>query len=268
MVLIQEPHCNKGKIPSYKNLSSFKFDTKERVRSCIYTSQNLKTFKLNQFTTKDITTIGVKFKNKTIIFCSAYLPHELDNPVDQLLLNMAYYCRNEKLDLILGMDSNAHHLAWGCPDINPRGEELFQFITNYDLNLENKGNTPTFQNAIRQTILDLTLTNNLKYTKIEKWEVLKEDSLSDHSTIMFTTSIQDEKTEEPFRNIRKMRTLIFKQELEHIFDPHYKGNLHQRTKYLTDCLTKAFHKSTPLSKGGGKRPPPLEQGNQRIKEKT
>lgn len=258
IVLVQEPHCNKGKIPGHINFNNYKFDTKERVRSCIYTSKNLKTFKLSQFTNKDITTIGLKLNRKCLIFCSAYLPHDQENPVDPLIKNIITFCQKEKFDLIIGMDSNAHHCAWGCLDINPRGEELFQFLVNNELNIENIGNTPTFQNAIRQTILDLSITTRLRYTTIKEWTVLDIDSLSDHSIISFTTSIQEQRTEEPYRNIRKMRTMSFKLELESIFNPQFQGNLHEKTNYLTQCLVKSFHKATPVSRKGGKcSPPPL-----------
>jgi len=267
VVLIQEPHCNKGKIPGHNNFSSYKLDTKERVRSCIYTSKNINSYKLNQFTNKDITTIGIKLKKKSLIFCSAYLPHDQENPVEPLLVNIITYCQKEKIDLIIGTDSNAHHCAWGCPDINPRGEELFQFLINKDLNIENIGNTPTFQNAIRQTILDLTITNRLKYTTIKEWQVLDIDSLSDHSIISFTSSIQDAKTEEPHRSIRRMKTMEFRLELENIFDPHYQGNLHEKTNYLTRCLIKSFHKATPISRGGGKRPPLWNREIRELKKK-
>lgn len=188
-------------------------------------------------------------------------------PLNRYWSTLSHTAKKKKIDLIIGTDSNAHHCAWGCPDINPRGEELFQFLINKDLNIENIGNTPTFQNAIRQTILDLTITNRLKYTTIKEWQVLDIDSLSDHSIISFTSRIQDAKTEEPHRSIRRMKTMEFRLELENIFDPHYQGNLHEKTNYLTRCLIKSFHKATPISRGGGKRPPLWNREIRELKKK-
>jgi len=249
VALIQEPNCVKGKIMGYKGLVNFKADSNDRVRSCIYISKTLNTTKYNQFTNTDMTTIGVKLENKTIIICSLYLPPYEEDPIEPIFTNLIDFCSKERLDLIIGTDANAHHIAWGCKDINTRGENLMEFIINKNLNVINVGNTPTFSNRIRNTIIDLTLTNNLSYSSISNWKVLDQDSLSDHSTISYEVRLQDTTAEDQYRNIRRLRTRQFKQGLEETFNPHFSGNIHVKTKYLTDCIVEAYHKSTPLSRG-------------------
>lgn len=256
VALIQEPYCNKGKIPGYNGLTSFKADGNTRVRSCIYTSKHLKTIKYNQFTNNDIVTVGVKLKQKTIVFCSAYLPNnngEPENPVDPIILDLINHCEGENIDLIIGTDSNSHHLAWGCLDTNARGLELFNFIVSRNLNICNVGDSPTFSNAIRETVLDLTITNNLNYSILKEWKVLDTDSLSDHNTIFFTINLQDSNETEPYRNIRKLRTQFFRTFLKKNFAPPKTRDLNEKTKYLTDIIIKAYQEATPLSKGGKAR---------------
>jgi len=73
------------------------------------------------------------------------------------------------------------------------------------MNIKNTGNTPTYRKGISETIIDVTLTNDLNYTELKNWTVLNTDSLSDHAIITFTTHLQDSKTVEMFRNVRRLR---------------------------------------------------------------
>lgn len=250
IALIQEPNCVSGKLPGAKGLKRHKADGNTRVRSCIYTSTNLKTTKYNQFTNNDITTIGIHLDNRTIICCSAYLPGDTDDPIDPIIKNLVEHCKKEKLDLIIGTDSNAHHIAWGCTDINNRGDELFNYIANNNINICNKGNSPTFINAIRETVLDLTLTNTLLYSKITDWQIVDTDSLSDHTIIAFNLQLCDTITNDRFRNVRRLYVPGYIADLEANFNPHHQGNLHERTEYLTNCIMFAYTNNTPLSAGG------------------
>ena len=68
-------------------------------------------------------------------------------------------------NIVLCLDSNAHSKSWGCPDTNPRGEIMEEFIVNHDLTLVNSGNADTFDSSRSSTIIDITLctkTNGLK----------------------------------------------------------------------------------------------------------
>ena len=56
----------------------------------------------------------------------------------------------------MGCDANAQHTVWDSTDINARGEDLFSFIAGSDLEVANVSNEPTFRNALRGEVLDLT----------------------------------------------------------------------------------------------------------------
>ena len=80
----------------------------------------------------------------------------------------------------MGIDSNAHHPAWGSPDINAKGTILENFLSNYNLNILNEGNVPTFARKNCATHIDITVTTNSLKPKVKSWEVLDDDMLSVH----------------------------------------------------------------------------------------
>jgi len=64
-----------------------------------------------------------------------------------------------KHDLLVGIDSNAHHPIWGLPEANVRGEVLVSFLSNNNLHILNTGNNPTFTRVNCATHIDITITN-------------------------------------------------------------------------------------------------------------
>ena len=98
---------------------------------------------------------------------------------------MVDYCRKKNISLIIGCDANAQHLGWSSKDINDRGETLFTYLVRSELVVANIGNEPTFRNAIRREVLDLTLANSGAQHFIEHWKVSDKPSLSDHAIIKF-----------------------------------------------------------------------------------
>lgn len=69
------------------------------------------------------------------------------------------------------MDANAHHFAWGSTDINPRGENLFEFIMSTELMILNIGNKPTLKNKLRKEVLDISLCSPSLFPLIFTWNV-------------------------------------------------------------------------------------------------
>lgn len=88
---------------------------------------------------------------------SVYLPYEEANPPAQSVQDLISYCREAKIELILGCDSNAHHTVWGSTNVNSRGKALSEYLSYTSLNILNKGNAPTFINRLRSEVIDITL---------------------------------------------------------------------------------------------------------------
>lgn len=100
---------------------------------------------------------------------------------------MVEYCKVNGLSLISGIDTNAHHFAWGSTNINPRGDSLFEFIVATDLMIINIGK-PTFRNKLRKEVLDITLCSEEILLSIREWEVSDLIMTSDHECITFKLS--------------------------------------------------------------------------------
>jgi hypothetical protein len=96
------------------------------------------------------------------------------------------YCESENLYLIVGCDSNPHHVAWGSTNCNGRGEALMEYLNSSSLEILNRGNKPTFCSGNRQEVFDITLGSCRLLESINAREVASEPSLSDHRQLLFT----------------------------------------------------------------------------------
>lgn len=213
IVLLQEPVV-KGM--SIIGLHSGEIYTKSiksaRSRAAIWVRKDVdKQFKcemIGEFCECDMITIGISLTYggiiKKIILSSIYMPSTykdnknkinfISNPINKQIEDLIDYCQKGNYGLIIGCDSNAHHISWGNKDNNIRGTNLKDFIDSQDLFLINRGNTPTFRQGNKESVIDLTLTNREALELIDNWKVIDDVNHSDHNTIeleiaeIFTTS--------------------------------------------------------------------------------
>ena len=52
-----------------------------------------------------------------------------------MMRGIVQHSAQEKKEIILGIDANAHHIMWGSTDINPRGETLMEYMVSTKLNI-------------------------------------------------------------------------------------------------------------------------------------
>ncbi|CAL1681167.1 unnamed protein product [Lasius platythorax] len=149
-------------------------------------------------------TIGEVGHSKELVMASVYMPYDsADPPPSQAVMKLVDYCRRKGWELILGCDANAHHTVWGSSGTNRRGRELLESLAGNNLDILNRGNTPTFTNSIREEVIDLTLGSLGIYDLASNWKVSDEPSLSDHKHITFTVGKGTPRREETFfRNPR------------------------------------------------------------------
>lgn len=118
---------------------------------------------LNQFLSRDVAamkiTAWVENVKKEIVVCSAYFDITRNEIPEQLVL-LVEYCTENKLDLLVGCDANAHNTVWGCENNNSRGDMVLDFILLHKLCILNKGNEPTFFRTGDRRIVDLTLATS------------------------------------------------------------------------------------------------------------
>lgn len=86
--------------------------------------------------------------------------------------------------LLLVGDFNASHPAWGGNVLNDGGELLMEFFVAHHLQfLNNPFSTATFETINGSSWIDLTVTNSALFPFCSDWQVVLEESLSDHRYI-------------------------------------------------------------------------------------
>jgi len=221
IVLIQEPWINKNKIQGFNSqiCNIFSLPKGKKTRSCIVATKNISVSLLPQFCDGDTTSVllntGSDGMNEDIILCSAYLPFDgIDSTPGRIISELTAFSTDSGDPLVLGCDSNAHHILWGISDINLRGYELAEFLATTDLEILNRGNEPTFVTRSRNEVLDVTFSTRNFVDRIEGWHVSPEESLSDHKEIRFGIKLSAG-SETLFRNPRNTNWVIL------LFRTHY-----------------------------------------------
>ena len=86
-----------------------------------------------------------------------------------------------------------------------------EFLSSSNLEILNRGNEPTFCNAVRQEVLDITLGSYGLLDSTADWEVSVEPSLSDHRHTLF--SLRGSVLAPPIRNPRGTNWDSFRMDL-------------------------------------------------------
>ena len=156
--LIQEPHTYDNDV---KGLAGFQVlhagDADHRPRAAIIAKQHVNIWFDRRFSDADTVVGIVKYGDKQIFIASVYLDIQLNAVISNSMERLVSYCKMNNLELILGVDSNAHSVLYG-DETNPRGEILEEFITVNGLEVSNMGRAPTFVARGTSTVIDVTLT--------------------------------------------------------------------------------------------------------------
>lgn len=91
---------------------------------------------------------------------------------------------NKKEAIVLG-DFNAKATEWGSPTTDRRGQLLTEVICSRNMIIANNGNKPTFVRGESKSYIDITFSTNKIATQITKWEVLDNETLTEHAHIRF-----------------------------------------------------------------------------------
>jgi hypothetical protein len=103
--------------------------------------------------------------------------------------------------------------VWGSTDNNSRGDTLLEFLISSGVSILNRGSAPTFINAIRQEVLDLTLASSFLANFVEDWHVSNEPSLSDHQQIRFNIKTEY-RWEESYRVPRRTNWTLYRRRVQ------------------------------------------------------
>jgi len=192
IVLVQEPYAVKGKVCGFPLRYKVLYDdTCDKPKTAIIiTNKLLQVIELKTFAKGYSTFAKIQFRAKAFIFVSAYCSPTSDLS-DQLAHMQDFLVKVKPQNCIIGMDSNAKSKIWFRNSEDNRGQLLEDFISQNDLLvLNNNEDIPTFHtfrgDVIAESYIDITIANVNSSALITHWQVLKEDSLSDHRYIFFT----------------------------------------------------------------------------------
>lgn len=258
--LIEEPWVRGNKIHGFGQLHDrlLYCKTGTRPRAAIYVEPDVNAMMLNQYTTDDVAAMRVCRSNANggdFVVVSAYLPYDSDvPPPGPALSKIVEFCEKERIPLLIGSDSNSHHVIWGSSNINLRGEQLVQYLMSTDLMVVNSGRQPTFVNAARKECLDVTLASCELSKLIHSWRVTEEETFSDHRLIKF--SLRDSfQAKEPYRNPKKTNWNLYRAHLrsmlssiDHLDRYLTAEDLERANNEITSAIVEAYKLSCPLIK--------------------
>ncbi|XP_026316721.1 uncharacterized protein LOC113227862 [Hyposmocoma kahamanoa] len=259
VALIQEPWIGaRGQINGLSHLRGKLLSTtiSDKPRTCIYYSNKLHIQPLTQFCSRDLCAVKLLADAATglpeVVLASVYMA-ETDVPPPQEMVQLINHCEQNGQHIVVATDSNAHHPLWGMELANERGKNLTEYLFTTNLQILNKGTTPTFVNKRSRTIIDLTLASDGAANLVHDWHVSEEASLSDHRWIRFNLETVI-KVQQPKRNPRKTDRKIYTDKLHQSLEkPVAPGRLLDtaqieiQVKELTSNILKSYNSACPLS---------------------
>ena len=253
LILAQEPYLYKEKI-KLKLPNYILYSVGKNNRSLIAIPKQFQSFFLNTLSDRDTTVILLEEKdsNEKFILASAYLDILDGKVISKGLEKLAKYSLENRIPMVIGMDSNAHSSIWGCETDNKRGEVLEEWILQNSLTVANTGSVPTFVTARAATIIDLTLVSDTFAQKVTEWKVNKEYQFSDHRRLEFNLKCTSDNIVFT-RNFRSANWSRFQPILE--ANPRWsppcewtKQILDQEVSIFLDKIIKAMNIICPLRK--------------------
>ena len=263
IALIQEPWIANNSVQGLKvHEGRLYVSDHERPRACIFVTDRVESIPLLQYTSQDCAVVQLRItrnkKRHDFILISAYFPYDsVDSPPPEEFQSAIRYARSKGLPVIAGVDANAHNRVWGSTDDNDRGEDLLEYLTTADLQILNRGDSPTFVTTNRREVLDLTLATDAVRYFISGWRVLSEESGSDHRYITFKMEI-DSVEEVRYRNPRRTDWVYYSSILhQQLGDTlpviETKPELDSAVCRLLNSIQSAFNASCPESVGRNRK---------------
>ena len=190
---LTEPCTNKNKITQVPNGYAClpNITLVERPRAALFIPRTLPHIYLEQLSTPDCAAALLDTARGKILLASIYLDYNKE-VIQDWLRNLVSFVEDRRLPMIMALDCNAHSQLYG-PDTNARGKIFEEFILAHGLNVENRGDAPTYH-AFRHgenidTYIDVTLTKSL--VPLQNWRVHDLTfNGSDHHTITWTLPIE------------------------------------------------------------------------------
>ena len=183
IIITQEPYCYKSTLSLLpQNAKTIPTNRQGQPRVSISASNRLHMEEITELSHRDLVAGLVTLEGKKTIILSIYLDITKET-IPEFLSKAIDYCKARRYAILIGIDTNAHSDIWGHSN-NKRGHELVDYIIQEGFELHNNGKAYTYECSTGKSVIDLTLSWNLK-TGLNDWKVSKEINHSDHNSIKF-----------------------------------------------------------------------------------
>jgi len=200
LALIQEPPLRRGSIYGFPHPLHV-LCHQDSPRTAIIHNPSLDIWPVDHLSSRDCQAAIWHLNKITVLIVSLYWP--INEPaIPDSLPTILAEASASGWEVIVGMDSNAHHHSWGSPSNNIRGTLLANFISDHGLILHNVGDKPTYVKGSHRTHIDLTISSYNLQLLLNSWDVSDDDHFSDHKLITAILSGND-RTHRGVPNYRK-----------------------------------------------------------------
>ena len=217
-------------------------------RGIIVAHRSLNLWFSPEFSGPDITTVKLISDSQSWYICSLYcdILKEVIHPTLDKLVNSLDVTGDA---VIIGCDTNCHTPMIGSKNSNPRGLIFEEYVLSNNLCIHNIGNKPTFVRKGCETVIDATLSKNLK-CDIVNWRVIDEFKFSDHLPIEFTLHVFREKEKNVLDfnkcNFEKFReNLPKKKEFVNFWSI---SAIEKEAEFIEKSILTAINKSCPVKR--------------------
>ena len=241
VVLLQEPNVSRGKITGFPNKTVFAIG--ENPRAAIVTLANANVNCLTHLSSSDHTVMQINTEGQKIIITSFY--HDITYSEHGLPLSEISSLSSNTL---YAGDTNAHSVLWGSSSNNPRGDKWEETILANNLSILNEGDSPTFENHIGRTHVDVSLSSKPEF--YHNWTNTRTFCGSDHALICFTYSCNNLFTDRMVRNLANVNWAKFEESLNVLNQDKITTtiDLEREATKLIKNVQYAFNEACPLRK--------------------
>ena len=246
---VQEPNIYEGKPTGFSGKKVlFKSST---ARAALITLNNVNVTLLDDISDRDCAWGLVSYKKTKLAVASFYADinvTEIGMKIDSAKTKCPWL-------LIMG-DSNAHSSLWGNDMNNSRGDHWEQFIINNDLHILNNSTSPTFNNHLGSSNIDLSLTNSPSLVLNSSWKNTEVYNGSDHAILLLLGNRESAVTDKYIQNTATADWVKFRSSLPTLppFMVSSTSELESRALLLINNMKKAFDIACPKKRAYPGRP--------------
>jgi hypothetical protein len=240
-ILISEPNKNRAR----GNRSAY---TNKDLTACIINAS--KKYNVYSFRSGSCF-VGVETEQLAIY--SVYIsPNIWQQEFDQHLMDIFDDVQKTVKKVIIAGDLNAKHVDWGGKTTDARGKALLEWAHALELILLNDGKTPTLIRSNGVSFIDLTFVSPCLVPRIQKWQVMEDETLSDHKCIL--TCLAERKLHSDKIWIRGNTDTV---QFRKLLNAKFTGtSTEMKADVCNDIVKEAYKKSTPKVRIDRNRPVP------------